>query len=206
LHIQHTNNVPFVKGSNISYESVGVGLLKYSSFMGAFPLSSPTTATINMLSSKVQQSPRSIDPWVVPDPSTTEFLGDTMPISPVEATYDAIQSVDHHSNCDDVHLVASDPFSLPSWVGYPPPSFDYLSNTFPSDESIMEIVSLEELLWKDHHHRSSFLPDLATVEENIKSIVPPKDVDMSQSPILTHHVLSKGNLGNITLTIFIDIS
>ena len=29
---------------------------------------------------------------------------------------------------------------------------------------------------------------------------------MSQSPILTHDVLSKGNFGNITLDMFIDIS
>ena len=68
-----------------------------------------------------------------------------MPLILAEATYDAIQSIDHHSDCDDVHLVASDPFSLPSWLGSPPPSFDYLSNTFPSDKTIMEIMSLEEL-------------------------------------------------------------
>ena len=41
---------------------------------------------------------------------------------------------------------------------------------------------------------------------NIKSIVPPKVVDMSQSPILSRDVLSEGNLGNMTLTMFIDIS
>ena len=35
------NNVPFVEDSKLSYESVGVGLLKYSSLMGNFPLSSP---------------------------------------------------------------------------------------------------------------------------------------------------------------------
>lgn len=58
----------------------------------------------------------------------------------------------------------------------------------------------------NHHHRSSFLPDLAIVENNIISLVPPNMVDMSQSLILTHDVLSKGNLGNITLSMFINIS
>lgn len=67
-------------------------------------------------------------------------------------------------------------------------------------------MSLEELPWKDHHHRSYFLLDLAIVEKNITSFVPPEIVDMSQSPILTHDVLSEGNLGNIKLTMFIDIS
>ena len=127
-----------------------------------------------------------------------------MPLSLDEATYDAIQSVDHHSNCDDIHLIASDSFSLPSWLGSPPPSFDYLSKTFPSNESIMDIMSLEDLPCKYHHHQSSFLS--RTIENNIKSIVLPKVVQMSQSTILTHDVLSEGNFGNITLTMFIDIS
>ena len=36
LHGQHTNNVPFVEGLKLSYESVGVGLIKDSSLMGYF--------------------------------------------------------------------------------------------------------------------------------------------------------------------------
>ena len=88
----------------------------------------------------------------MPNPSIIELLGDTMPLSLDEATYDAIQLVNHNSDCDDVHLITSDSFSLPSWLGSPLPSFDYLSKTFPSDKSIMEIMSLEDLPWKEHHH------------------------------------------------------
>lgn len=88
---QHTNNVPFVEVSKISYESVGVGLIKDSSLMGAFTLSTPTTTAINMISFMVQQSHESIDPWVVPDLFDIELLGDTMPLIPIEATYNAIQ-------------------------------------------------------------------------------------------------------------------
>ena len=57
-------------------------------------------------------------------------------------------------------------------------------------------MSLEELPWKDHHHRSSFLSYLSIVENNIISLVPLEIVDMSQSLILTHDVLSEGNLGD----------
>ena len=71
---------------------------------------------------------------------------------------------------------------------------------------VIEAMSLEELPWKNRHHWYSFLPDLTIVEKNITSLVPPEIVDMSQSPILTHDVLSEGNLGNITLTMFNDIS
>jgi len=43
LHNHATNNVPFLGYSKLSYESVGVGLLKYSSLMGYFPLTYPET-------------------------------------------------------------------------------------------------------------------------------------------------------------------
>ena len=129
-----------------------------------------------------------------------------MPLSSTEATYNEIQLVDRHLECDDVYLVSSDLYSLPSWFSPPPPSFDYLSKTFPLDEYIIEIMILEDLPWKDHHHRSSFLPILATVENNIASLVPPEVVDMSQYPNLTHDILFEGNLCNITLTMFIEIS
>jgi len=43
------------------------------------------------------------------------------------------------------------------------------------------------------------------VEDHLKSIVPPNIVDNPQNPILTHHVLSEGNMGKITKTYPIDI-
>ena len=152
MRSHHTNNVLLVEGSNISYKGVGVGLIRDSSLMGYFPLSAPTNTSINMISSMVPQSHESIDPWVVPNLSTIELLGDTIPLSPTEATYNAIQSVDYNSYSDDVHLVAPDPYFLLSWLSSPPPSFDYISKPFPSDKFIFNIMSLEEVPWKDHHH------------------------------------------------------
>lgn len=57
LCTQTTNNVPLVEGSKLSYEQVGVGLLKDSSLMRTFPISTPNPPPIveaNMISSKVQ--------------------------------------------------------------------------------------------------------------------------------------------------------
>jgi hypothetical protein len=65
-------------------------------------------------------------------------------------------------------------------------------------KSIMEMLSIEELPWGDHHHRSSFLPSLDVIEEEIKSIFPSDIVSNPQSPILTQDTISEGNLGNIT--------
>jgi len=64
----------------------------------------------------------------------------------------------------------------------------------------MEVMSLEEPPWIDTHHHSSFLPHLAvmfTTFEESSSSFPPS--------IMTREVWSKGNLGNITQTILIDI-
>jgi len=75
--------------SKITYESVGVGLLKYSSLMGNFPTDVPPTtqhiAMVNMISTMVHQSLESSDPWILPSPLEFETLSDTMPLSYVEA-------------------------------------------------------------------------------------------------------------------------
>jgi hypothetical protein len=71
----------------------------------------------------------------------------------------------------------------------------------------MEMLSIDEVPWDDNHHRSSFLPPLEEIQEDIHSIPPPPDVvDSPQSPILTQDTISEGNLGNISSTIAIDIS
>ena len=54
---QTSKNIPFLGDSKITYESLGVGLLKYSSLMGTFPTPLPPTmqhiTMVNMLSTVV---------------------------------------------------------------------------------------------------------------------------------------------------------
>ena len=88
----------------------------------------------------------------------------------------------------------------------PPPSLDYLSHTVPYDESIMEVMSLDDMPRKDHHHRSSFLPHYHMVEEQFASAVCFDIFIDLDSLILTHDVESKGNLCNTTKTIPVYIS
>jgi hypothetical protein len=92
--------------------------------------------------------------------SSLEFdaLGDTMPLSPTEASYDAIEFTS--PSLDDQHLLESNTYSFPSWLNSLSFAFDYISHIFPSDESIMEMLSIDEVPWDDNHHRSSFLPPL----------------------------------------------
>ena len=69
-----------------------------------------------------------------------------------EVVYDAIQSISN-DHIDDSHLVASYPYHLPYWLEPSLPTLDYLSQNFPSNETIMEIMSMNESVWEDHHHR-----------------------------------------------------
>ena len=82
IHNHGTNNVPFVEDSKLSYESVGVGLLKDFSLMGTFPLSSPNpphqASTINAILTLSQWSSSSYDPRVVPSPSE---IASSFPVS-----------------------------------------------------------------------------------------------------------------------------
>jgi hypothetical protein len=159
---------------------------------------------INMISTTIHQSLESSDPWIVPSPLEFDTLGDSMSLSPTEAKYDAIQSAS--PSPDDQHLVASNSYSLPSWLNSLSSTFDYILHIFPSDESIMEMLSIKESPWNDNHHHSSFLLSLDEIEENIQSIFPSDIVDNPQSPILTQYTISEGNLGNISQTINVDIS
>jgi hypothetical protein len=61
---------------------------------------------------------------------------------------------------------------------------DYISPTFPSNESILKMLHIDKLLWDNTHHRSSFLPPREEIREDIQSISPP-DVDFLLSPMLS---------------------
>ena len=114
-----------------------------------------------------------------------------------EAMYDTIQTFsDDH--IDDLHLVASDPYHLPYWLEPSLPVLDYLSENFPSDECIMEIMSMDESIWEDHHHRSMFLPNTSSVSHDYASLFPTDIANVPQSPILLQDTDSEGNLCNIT--------
>ena len=87
---------------------------------------------------------------------------DSTSLSHFKEMYQAIQSTSHPTINDHL-LVALDTYHLPYWLRTSPPSLDYLLRTLPSDESIMEVISLDEMPWKYHHHRSSFLPNFHMV-------------------------------------------
>jgi hypothetical protein len=179
-----TNNIPFLGDHKITYESISVGLLKDSSLMGTFPTPLPPNknhiAIVNMISTAAYQSLASSDPWIVPCPLELDALGDTMPLSPAETSYISIQSASPSS--EDQHLLAPDISSMQSQLSSLLSTINYISPNFPSNESIMEMLCIDELPWDDNHHRSSFLPPREDIQADIQSISPPDD-DFLSSPM-----------------------
>ena len=116
------------------------------------------------------------------DPKGNLIVGSTS-LSLHEVMYNFIQTLsDDHTN--DLHLVASNPYHLPYWLEPSRPTLDYLSQAFPYDESIMDIMSTNESIWEDHHHRSSFLPNTSLVDHDFASLLTTDIVKTPQTPIL----------------------
>ena len=70
----------------------------------------------------------------------------------------------------------------------------------------MEILSADEPVWEDHHHRSSFLPNSSLVDFDLVSLISTDIVSNPQTPVLLLGIDPNGNLCNITQTTSIDIS
>jgi len=149
-----TRSVPLMGKTPHPYQHARVGLLKDSSLMGTFSLPPPSlpnksisVSYINMIYSCTTLA----DPWIETDEYNIESFNDYMPLNPIELDYEAIYSV-----CV-VNFALS---SSINWVDLSldyDTSFKYFSFTFPIDESIMEIIILDDFLWDNHRHCSSIL-------------------------------------------------
>jgi len=93
-----------------------------------------------------------------------------MPLSPYERFYESIQTLSDLPEKRD-HHVALDAYPQPDWLHDADRFTDYLSSNLPSDESIMEAMSVKYLPWQDDLHRSSFFPDIQDMEDHLSSII-----------------------------------
>lgn len=181
-----------------SLESVGAGLFKDPALMGVFPLPPTNLASVNMISVRS-------DPWVLPPPNQEDSWGEMMPLSPAELNYIEIVAASAPPLEPALPSSILDSYDHSPWLGDEPTS-DPLKEIFPSDEAIIETMSLEEPPWLEHHHRSSFLPphpEMIACLARFASCVPSPPL---QTPIQLYQMLSEGNLGNIMQTQPIDIS
>ena len=136
--------------------------MKDSSLTGVFPSTvsplSTSIATMNKISCSIGGT------------SKGKEIVETPSVGTHKALYNAIQyASDAYVN--DQHLVASYPYHMHYWIDSPLLNLDYLSWYFPSDESIMVIMSLDECLWEDHNHGYSFPPNENLVDFYFVSLI-----------------------------------
>ena len=62
----------------------------------------------------------------------------------------------------------------------------------------MGIMSADEPIWEDHHHRSSFLPNANSVDSDFVSLISFDIVENPQTPVFLQDTDSEGNLCSIT--------
>jgi hypothetical protein len=85
-------------------------------------------------------------------------------------------------------------------------SHDFLNDTLPSDEAIVEVMNGSNRPWDDMHHHSYLLPELARIKpDDFKSTLS-KIVGHAVVPLDTNGIYVKGNMVSISPTITINIS
>lgn len=92
LRSNTNSNVPLIGNYSMKYEIIGICLFKDSSLMGIFPSSPPNpppTVPINMILGHT-----SYDRWILLDSNKIYSYGTTIPLSPIEKYYMAIQSAE----------------------------------------------------------------------------------------------------------------
>jgi hypothetical protein len=144
--------------------------------MGTFDFMTPSHH-IYAMSSRAISTGRSIpfrtsyfiDLWTLPSPTSScegqLHAGMAMPLSTTEIVYQFV--LDSFANPDSVTspMNDEDPVLRPMWATLFSCSHDYLEETFPSDEAIIEVMNGSDRPWYDIHHRSYFLPELERIEQ-----------------------------------------
>jgi hypothetical protein len=208
-------SIPVIDNSQPTTENISVRM--YSSLMGTFDFSAPIHHVYAM-SSRPASTGRSIpfrtsyfsDPWTLPSPTSSGegqlHAGMAMPLSAVEIAYQVV--LDSSVDPDPVTSPTDeeDPVLRPVWATSSSCSHDFLDETLPSDEAILEAMNGSERPWDDMHHRSYFLPSLERIEQDDFRSTLSEIVGHAIVPLDTHDIYAEGNMASISPTISIDIS
>jgi hypothetical protein len=94
----------------------------------------------------------------------------------------------------------------PVWATHSSCSHDFLDNTLPSDEAILEAMNVLDRPWDDMHHHSYFLPELVRIEHDYFRSTLSEMVGHIVVPLDMHGIYVEGDMVNISPTIMVNIS
>jgi hypothetical protein len=147
---------------------------------------------------------------ILPSPTSScegqLHAGMAMPLSVAEIAYQAV--LDSSADPDPItsQTDEEDPVLRPVWATSLSCSHDFLDETLPSDEAILEAMNGSKRPWDDMYHRSYFLPSLERIEQDDFRSTLSEIVDHAVVPLDTHDIYAEGNMASISPTISIDIS
>jgi hypothetical protein len=129
-----------------------------------------------------------------------------MPLSVAEIAYQVVLESSVDPDPVTSPMDEEDPILRPVWATSLSCLHDFLDDTFPLDEAILEAMNGSERPWDDMHHRSYFLPSLERIEQDEFRSTLSEIVGHAVVPLDTHDIYAKGNMAIISSTVMIDIS
>jgi hypothetical protein len=129
-----------------------------------------------------------------------------MPLFVVEVVYQSILDATTNPDPSSSWKDQVDPILEPVWAIQSSCLHDFLEDTLPSDEAILEAMYGPDRPWDDMHHHSYFLPELVKIEHDEFISNLSEMVGHDVVPLDMHGIYVKGNMANISPTVTIDIS
>jgi hypothetical protein len=206
--------VPMIDNPQPDIVNVGVGLCPF--FMGTFDYPPPQGDAkfisdhhkVEIFQVSSFRTTYFTDPWILPSLSAmmegTRHLGMSMPLSIAEVAYSLVQQAS--ANPDPTLVQDFDPLLEPIWAQGSLVNTNSLDLVFPSDEAVIEAMTIPDKPWDDLHHRSYFLPDLSRIEAREFTLNMTGDRTCRINPLAIHDVYAEGNMETIAETILINIS
>jgi hypothetical protein len=208
------STVPMIDNPQAGVVNVGVGFCP--SVMGTFDFPPPhsdvkfisTHHKADIFQVSLFRTTYFEDPWILPSPSTTMdetgHSGMSMPLLSTKVAYSLVQEAS--DNPDLIPAQELDPLLEPIWAQGSLDNTDSLDLVFPSDEAVIEAMTILDKPWEDIHHRSYFLPELSRIEVGEFTITMTGDQPCPINLLATQEIYSEGNMATIAETIPINIS
>jgi hypothetical protein len=122
----------------------------------------------------------------------TGHHGMSMPLSVAKVVYSLVHQ--DFTDPDPTPTQELDPILEPIWAQGSLTDTDSLDLVLPSDEEIIEAMTIPDKTWDDFHHKSYFLPELSRIEAWEFTSTMTGDRSCPINPLATHVVYDEGNM------------
>jgi hypothetical protein len=124
-----------------------------------------------------------------------------MPLSATKISYQAILESSVDPDLIPSQTVEEDLVLTSMWATSLSCSHDFLDETLPSNETIVEAMNVSKRPWDNMHHRSYFFPSLEKIEQDDFRSTLSEIVGHTVVPLDTYGIYAEGNMVSISPTV-----